>query len=187
VFLARPSCLPPPLAVPVTPQNQYAVYDTKTCMLLGLYVALNTGLLLMLNILSESSQTLCQSARSLGFWNPVGNQKSGLKQWTPSQDFPKGTLVTHNKKVFVGSGENVIRAEPGDYLSKLFYHIFRNPKQHSEKLVVIQVVMCVSQLLLLLLARRRDAVIGWGTMLLFSYAVLYKALSVRRKIVSSGN
>jgi len=153
------------------------------CVLLGLYVALNTGLLLMLNILSESSQSMCQSARCLGFWSPVGNQKSGLKPWSQSKDFQKGTMVTHNKKVFVGMGESIIRAEPGDYLSKLFYNIFRNPKQHSENLVFIQVVMCVSQLLLLLLARRKDAVISWGIMLLFSYAVLYKALSVRTQIV----
>lgn len=164
--------------------NNYAVYDTKMCALLGIFVAINTGLLLMLNTLDESSQSLCTSARALGFWAPVASQKgSGMKQWAPNTEWEKGSRVVHNKKVYVASGESSIRAEPGDSTSKFFYTIFRNPKQHSENLVFIQIFMCVVQLALLLFARRKDAVIGWGSMILFSYAVLFKALSVRRKIV----
>ena len=164
--------------------NHYAVYDTKMCALLGIFVAINTGLLLMLHTLDESSQSLCTSARALGYWTPVASQKgSGMKQWVPNTEWEKGSRVVYKKMVYVASGESSIRAEPGDSTSKFFYTIFRNPKQHSENLVFIQIFMCVVQLALLLFARRKDAVIGWGTMILFSYAVLFKALSVRRKIV----
>jgi len=164
--------------------NNYAVYDTKMCALLGIFVTINTGLLLMLNTLDESSQSLCSNARALGFWAPVAGQKGGgMKQWTPNSVWEKGSRVVYNKKVYVASGESSVCVEPGDTTAKFFYTIFRNPKQHSENLVFIQIGMCVVQLVMLLFARRKDAVIGWGTIILFSYAVLFKALSVRRKIV----
>eukprot|EP00729_Bicosta_minor_P003580 gene3580-3379_t len=63
----------------------------------------------------------------------------GMKQWTPNSVWEKGSRVVYNKKVYVASGESSVCVEPGDTTAKFFYTIFRNPKQHSENLVFIQI------------------------------------------------
>ena len=86
-------------------------------------------------------------------------------------------------QAYIGEGQ-LNTAEPGDFTAWIFYRTFRNPRHITSRIVYFQIAVCGSQILCLLMARRREAVIGWATMIGFSYAVLYFTLTVRRKIVT---
>jgi len=165
--------------------NRHAVFDKRTCLLVVIFVFLNTLTLLMANMLSTCSKTLYEQARVLGCWQLLSNQKTaqGATKWTAHQEWDKGQKVWHNKKAYIGEGQ-LNTAEPGDFTAWIFYRTFRNPRHITSRIVYFQVAVCGSQILCLLMARRREAVIGWATMIGFSYAVLYFTLTVRRKIVT---
>lgn len=165
--------------------NQHAVFNERICILVGLYVFANTGLLLVLNTLSSSAQPLSRQARSLGYWEASQDARRRPGVWQSGMEYAKGEKIFHHNTTYVACGENTVRAEPGDLHSRLFYGFFRNPKQQSEKLVMIQLGVCGTQFLCLLFAKRTEAVVSWAAMLFFSYVILWRALAVRRKIIKN--
>eukprot|EP00039_Didymoeca_costata_P027709 m.19010 g.19010 ORF g.19010 m.19010 type:complete len:408 (-) comp6466_c0_seq1:793-2016(-) len=164
--------------------NRYAIFDSKFCHLLILYVVLNTASLLITNWLT-ASWSLNKLANVLGCWSSVSGPKAaGFPMWSAHQKWTKGQRVNYKKKAYVGeAAQNA--AEPGDWLAWTFYRSFRKPNNVATGAVVFQSTVCLSQLLFLVQAIQRDDIINWTIMLGFSYANLVYLLYVRRKLVAT--
>lgn len=164
--------------------NRHAVYDQSGCMLLWLYVTVNTGMLLTSHLVSASWEDLHRQAKTLGCWKSlsVSTKPKGIEEWSEHQQYDR-IVVKYKKQLYISKGEPRTTAEPGDRLSWLFYNSFKNPQSMATGMIFFQVGVAASQIGCLMLATRWEAVMAWGVMIIFSYAVLLRTLAVRRKVI----
>ncbi|XP_054714412.1 transmembrane protein 39A-like [Uloborus diversus] len=135
---------------------------------------------------SRYCDVLHKAALHLGRWQKVEikNVHVPYSTWSESSMFNQGALVKHSKELFKAEGISNA-AEPGHAAQSRFYAVFKNPSVVFRCLWITQILLIISQMIVLLQSRTWNDLISIQLLLLMSCKTLYgmtKVYFVIRKI-----
>merc|ERR1712137_202105 len=167
-------------------QHDYLYFDMVRCVLLLVYVFLNSFVMLFAQLLLTSFNDLYLQSQLLGYWksfSPANDAErkyflDNAKEWKEDTIYPKGTVLLHQGKLFIAQGEeNTCRPDSG-FLIVLLFHLFNNPERMHVLLIGLQLFVVMSQLALLINSNYWNV---YGVMIIFNYYILYLCINTRRQ------
>eukprot|EP00035_Acanthoeca_spectabilis_P001496 m.80620 g.80620 ORF g.80620 m.80620 type:complete len:484 (-) comp10917_c0_seq2:78-1529(-) len=164
--------------------DRHAVFDHRTGTLLAFYGIVNAGVLLSTNLISHCHTDLQTQTKAIGCWKEIKSAGGGVELWTSDREWKRGDQVRHNKKLYIAEAP-INRAEPDDWIAWLFYRMFRHPRLVITNIVLLEVGVIVTQVAILCVVRKWQAVASWAVLITSSYLVLLYSLRIRRKVITA--
>lgn len=140
--------------------DRHAVFDHRTGTLLAFYGIVNAGVLLSTNLISHCHTDLQTQTKAIGCWKEIKSAGGGVELWTSDREWKRGDQVRHNKKLYIAEAP-INRAEPDDWIAWLFYRMFRHPRLVITNIVLLEVGVIVTQVAILCVVRKWQAVASW--------------------------